>query len=236
MLMTTPSCFFEPVAAEITLTEQPRLASWNASTHPDQIRLNAYLECAANLLLPRLEGLADPLGLRLDVGLPDGVALLAEHDLDNYLFPLATHLSKASGKGWASVVGTKRAGGGSLVGVGRAVPRDYADDTVIAEVTTTVSASTTAFKEEISKQIKDLEELPPGPVRLNIAFTVGPHRAWANVWKPTIDSLDRLLGRTRPDRPWHPLDGRITQLGLHRHEDRELGNSIRMVIAAASTS
>jgi hypothetical protein len=52
-------------------------------------------------------------------------------------------------------------------------------------------------------------ELPAGPVRLELAFVVGGGN-WLNLWKQTIDSLDPLLGRTYPERAWHPLDGRIT--------------------------
>ena len=53
-------------------------------------------------------------------------------------------------------------------------------------------------------------------------------------WKPTIDALDRLLGRTLPDREWHPRDGRIIELGLHRTIDGTLGDEVMIAIAACS--
>ena len=50
----------------------------------------------------------------------------------------------------------------------------------------------------------DAHEIPTGAVRLQLAFVVGPQRNWLSLWKPTIDALDPLLGRTRADRDWHP--------------------------------
>jgi len=54
-----------------------------------------------------------------------------------------------------------------------------------------------------------------------------------NLWKQTIDSLDPLLGRTRPDRAWHALDGRITDLGMHSTVDPTLRYEVVVGIAAA---
>ena len=53
------------------------------------------------------------------------------------------------------------------------------------------------------------------------------------LWKQTIDSLDPLLGRTYPDRAWHPLDGRITELGMHLTVDPALRYDVVIGIAAA---
>jgi len=61
---------------------QPRLASWNAAGHPDQVRLRAALEDASELLKGALAPLDVPLAVRLDVGLPSTVPLLGEHDLE----------------------------------------------------------------------------------------------------------------------------------------------------------
>ena len=38
-----------------------------------------------------------------------------------------------------------------------------------------------------------------GEAPLELAFVVGPDGNWLNLWKPTIDSLDPLLGRTNPE-------------------------------------
>ncbi|WP_233414187.1 hypothetical protein [Nucisporomicrobium flavum] len=50
---------------------------------------------------------------------------------------------------------------------------------------------------------------------LQLAFVVGPRRNWANLGKPTIDSLGPLLGRDPGAREWNVRDGRIVDLGLH---------------------
>jgi hypothetical protein len=42
------------------------------------------------------------------------------------------------------------------------------------------------------------------------------------------------LGRTRPDRDWHPCDGRITELGLHVDVDPAIGNGVLVNIVAAT--
>lgn len=99
-------------------------------------------------------------------------------------------------------------------------------------VRTTASASTTAYKQQIADQLRDTSELPPGPVSLQLAFAVGPRRNWLNLWKPSIDALDALLGRTVATRPWHPKDGRITELGLHRTIDESLSNEFVIDVLA----
>ena len=65
---------------------------------------------------------------------------------------------------------------------------------------------------------------------------VGPRRNWLNLWKQTIDALDPLLGRTRPDRAWHPRDGRITELGVHCTVDQFAGNKVVVGIYAWAES
>ncbi|MDX6740968.1 hypothetical protein [Actinocorallia sp. A-T 12471] len=75
--------------------------------------------------------------------------------------------------------------------------------------------------------------LPEGPLRLHIGFLVGSRRTWQNLWKPTIDGLGRLLGRTSPDRLWHPRDGRIVELGLSTRTEPALGHDIVLRVHAA---
>jgi hypothetical protein len=59
-------------------------------------------------------------------------------------------------------------------------------------------------------------------------------RNWLNLWEPTIDALDRPLGRTYPNREWHPCDGRITELGVHCSVDETLHNDGAIAIAGRS--
>ena len=66
---------------------KPRLASWMAAGHRDQVRLGAFLAEAEELTQPQCDELAGPLALSLDVGLPADTPLLEQHDLDNYVFP-----------------------------------------------------------------------------------------------------------------------------------------------------
>jgi hypothetical protein len=99
-------------------------------------------------------------------------------------------------------------------------------------VRTTASASSVAYKQQIADQLATARQLNDGPVRLQVASSVGSRRNWLNLWKPTIDALGALLGRTDPTRPWHPRDGRIVELGLHRQMDTALGHEVVMAISA----
>ena len=212
-----PGVFAMPSSQPLRLAVAPRLASWNAAGHPDQVRLDAFLTAAEHLLVPRLECLAGPLALRLDVGLPPATRLLDQYDLDNYLFPLAVRLSGQPGRHFVSVWGTKRHAPASFIRVEQASP---AQGTLPAAFTGTVvtdrSSQSSAFKEQIHDQLADATTLPDGPVTLQLSFTVGPRKNWLNLWKPTIDALDQILGRSSPERSWHPRDGRVVALGLHR--------------------
>jgi hypothetical protein len=225
---TTPTmCWYaRPEGESLQLRIAPRLASWEKTGHPDQVRLQAYLDDAAALLADsRVDA---PWALRLDVGLRAGRDVLDMADLDNYAYPLAYHLRDP---GLVSVWCTKRHDEQSFVRIeaAREIPSPSTD---VLVARTTASASTVAFKEQIHDAVAGAAELPAGPVRLELAFVVGPRRNWINLWKQTIDSLDPLLGRTRPDRDWHPLDGRITQLGMHRTVDPTASNEVAIGIAA----
>ncbi|MFI0407322.1 hypothetical protein [Actinomadura sp. 3N508] len=210
-----------------------QLASWDAAGHPSQVRLEQFLDEAVQKCGPQLDLLPDPIALRLDVGLPKTTPLLDQHDLDNYLFPLVTRLARTSGRKFASVWGNKRHGTDDQLVVAEAIPMQPDGWAHAFDLRTTASATTTAFKEEIDQQLTEALPLPEGPVRLHIGFVVGPRRQWPNLWKPTIDALGRILGRTSPDRLWHPLDGRIVQLGLSARTDPEIGNDIALRIHAA---
>lgn len=225
---TTPTmCWYaRPEGESLQLRIAPRLASWNKADDPDQIRLRDYLDDTAALLAAsRVDG---PWALRLDVGLPTGRDLLDMADLDNYAYPLAYHLKDP---GLVSVWCTKLHCEQSLVRI-EAARETASPSTDVLIAATTASASTVAFKEQVRAAVVGAAELPAGPVRLELAFVVGPRRNWINLWKQTIDSLDPLLGRTRPDRAWHPLDGRITELGMHRTVDPLAGNAVVVGIAA----
>jgi len=220
--------FARPENDSHQLRVEPRLASWNKANHPDQVRLRAYLDNTEELLAAsRIDG---PWALRLDVGLPTTRDLLDASDLDNYAYPLAYRLKDP---GLVSVWCTKQLNERSFVRIeaARELPPPSTDDVLLAK--TTASASTIAYKEQIYNAVAGAAELPPGPVTLKLSFVVGPPRNWLNLWKQTIDSLDPLLGRTYPNRAWHPRDGRITELGMHVTVDPAARNEIVIGIAAA---
>lgn len=81
--------FAKPGGDDVPLRVQPRLASWMAAGHPDQVRLEEFLAHAYEQVEPRLAQVPGPLALSLEVGLPESTRLLEAYDLDNYLFPLA---------------------------------------------------------------------------------------------------------------------------------------------------
>jgi hypothetical protein len=228
-----PVFFAKPDAETTDLEISPRLASWDAAGHPDQVALQAFLDYAQTVFAPQLVQLAEPRALLLDVALPAHVALHNEHDLDNYAYPLAARLTQVTHRPLSSVWVTKRTGMISTATVQQAAAQAKPSvSPTVLEVRTTASATTTAYKQQIHDQVH--AELPQdGPVALEISFTVGPRRNWLNLWKPTIDALDALLGQTVAGQSWHPRDGRIVELGLHQQVDDTLGNEIILAIAAA---
>ena len=97
---------------------------------------------------------------------------------------------------------------------------------------TTASSGTAAFKQQIADAVRGARPVPSGPVALDIVFGVVPSRSWINLWKPTIDALDALLGTSSPARPWHPQDGRVTRMLLHCLIDPAMGNDVDLFIDA----
>ena len=219
--------YARPENRSLQLSVAPRLASWNKADDPDQVRLREYLDDTEALLADsRIDG---PWALRLDIGLPTARDLLNAADLDNYAYPLAYRLRDSA---LVSVWCTKQHSEQSFVRIesARELPPP-STDVLVAK--TTASASTKAYKEQIYAEVAGAEQLPEGPVRLELSFVVGPGRNWLNLWKQTIDALDPLLGRTYPHRAWHPRDGRITELGMHLAVDPAARNEIVVGINAS---
>lgn len=224
--------FAMPDSPPVQLAAAPRLASWNKADDPDQIRLEAYLAAAEQLLVPRCEQLTGPLALRLDIGLPPATRLLDQRDLDNYLYPLAARLSKAIGHRLVSVWGTKQHARVSFARIGPATPVHTPPSPGGRYTVRTNRSSQSAFKQQIHDQLTGAALLPDGPVSMQLSFTVGPHRNWLSLWKPAIDALGQILGNTSSSRSWHPQDGRIVELGLHCQVDHALGNDVLIAIDA----
>ncbi|WP_422748882.1 hypothetical protein ACN27E_10635 [Mycobacterium sp. WMMD1722] len=219
-----------PENAAAQLAVAPQLDSWDGAGNQSQVRLSAFLaDAEAATAASRISG---PWTLRLDVGLEPHLNLLNKRDLDNYAKPLASRLSDGQ---LVSVWCTKRTGAQSYVRI-EAAREVLAPPTEVLQVTTTASWDGPGAKEQIRTALAAVKELPDGPVKLELAFTVGPSRNWINLWKPTIDSLGALLGHEHPFREWNPRDGRITELGLHLHVDSILSYEVIIGIAAESTT
>ncbi|MFG3302935.1 hypothetical protein [Micromonospora chersina] len=230
--MTLPVFYARPEFAGSTLSVSPALASWDAAGSPGQVRSAAFAADVLAAIAPKLRVTPDPLALRVDIGLPDIVPLLALNDLDNYLFPLVPKLTQATGRQFASVWATKRHAGTSSVAVCQTHTAQDPGGVYSLQVRTTASASTTAYKRQIRDQITAAQPLPDGGIALQIAFVVGPRRAWPNLWKATIDSLGSILGRDAGAHEWNVRDGRITDLGLHCVVDPAVGNQVTIAIRA----
>ena len=224
------SAFFAiPDSEPIPLRVRPRLASWMARGHPDQVGLAVFLDHAESAIEGDLESIDAPVALKLDVGLPSSVDPLKHHDLDNYLYPL---LARLGPRRFASAWATKQVSDTSSIRADRARPVDPPQQVTIFHVTTTHSAESVAWKQEVQGQLVGATEISDGPVELELSFRVSPSRSWANLWKPAIDSLSPILGSER-GRPWNPRDGRVVRLGLHHVVDRSLGHGVEILIAAS---
>ncbi|MEW2332010.1 hypothetical protein AB0880_29950 [Micromonospora chersina] len=127
---------------------------------------------------------------------------------------------------------TKRHAGTSSVAVRQTHTAQDPGGAYSLQVHTAASASTTAYKRQIRDQITAAQPLPDGGIALQIAFVVGPRRAWPNLWKATIDSLGPILGRDAGAHEWNARDGRITDLGLHCVIDPAVGNQVTIAIRA----
>ncbi|MET8408483.1 hypothetical protein ABZV34_10330 [Streptomyces sp. NPDC005195] len=227
-----PLLFSPPAVTPVRLSQPPVLESWDATSHPNQQRLRAYLDSVSALVGPALAGDTAHLALALDVGLADRIALTrGGHDLDNYLFPLA----RAFGAGrFDAVFACKRHATSSTIAVGPATPAhpDRTEAPPLLSVRTSVSATSAAWKEAIHQACRAAQPVPDpdGPLQLALCFRLSASRNWSTLWKPAIDALGPVLGMPDPDRPYRPNDDRIVDLALHRNVDDSLGHDV--VIAA----
>lgn len=221
--------FARPEGAALRLRKQPEVEQWEAGGHPRLALEREYLDDTENLITPI--GIEGSFALRLDVGLPPTAALLDKYDLDNYAKPLAARLGNT---GLVSVWCTKAYGGASFVRLEAAREVAPPPDVVIAQPTVSYDPAG-PYKEQIHAAIARLEPLPLGrPVRLEMAFHVGPDRKWWNLWKPTIDGMIHLLGQsTARNGQQQPLDGRIAELGLHQNIDPSAGHAVTIGITAS---
>jgi hypothetical protein len=202
------------------LSSTPLLASWEASTHPAQVKLVAYRAELAELAAPALAALEPPLALWFEP--PGGVDTVLGYDLDNYLTPVVEGLGGHARFAYANAM-RGLPGKPSRLGLAPAATAPPpADLRGRAEARTTVSAEKREWKEAIAAAVGRHESAESSrPIALDVSFRVSPERNWVNLWKPAIDALGGILGEG--SRPWHPRDGRITDLTLRRTLDAEIG-------------
>lgn len=212
-----------PIQLEMT----PRLASWNRVGDPARDRLDLYLSHVHGLTT-RYMTTELPLALELHVGMGQR-PLAQESDLDNFLEPVLRHLG--ANRFWAAF-GAKRAEEQSTLAVGPTTPTEppRGPDLVVAPAG---SYERRAWLHQIEDACAAADRLDPdgqGPVRLIVAYELGPRRTWVNLWKPTIDALGPLLGTVpRPTKAHNdPRDGRITALELHRNVHPDADNDIKI--------
>ena len=93
-MATDMPIYVRPTVRSVLLSERPRLDSWMAAGHPDQVKLQAYLDCVESAVSSRLNEIDGPVAMSLDVGLPSTTDFMNGHDLDNYLWPLARRFCK----------------------------------------------------------------------------------------------------------------------------------------------
>ena len=168
--------------------------------HPSQRRLKEFLDDTEDLVAEsRISG---SWSLRLDVGFASDRNLLDRSDLDNFAYPLAARLKDER---LVSVWCTKKHNDQSYVRIEAA--RQTAPplvDVVVAEPTASYSKPGGLYKMQVRAAVAELPQIPPGPVRLELAFVVGHTMNYLNLWKPTIDALGPLLGSDNSGREWSP--------------------------------
>lgn len=167
--------------------------------------------------------------MHLHVALDDSVPLLHDRDLDNYLTPIMTRLRDRQ---VVSVWGSKSHGAQSSVQIERAVvATGDLQGWSFAQARPVGSANSSHWKESLRDQIAaQVVQAPPGALEMQVGFRVGPGRAWANLWKQTIDAFGPVLGVHDPAKPFHPQDGRIVRLGLHQTLDTAAGHDVGIAL------
>jgi hypothetical protein len=227
-----PIFFSQPNGEPILLTVAPALSSWDKAGSAGQLRSGEFVEHVLAHLADHLDAVPDPLGVRLDVGLGDGISPYQDRDLDNYLLNPVLRLIQRTGRAVTSAWATKSHAADSFLTIGTVTPVEAPDATYALDVSPVGSYALPTYKESIRDQIASATPLPGEGVSLQLAYVVGPAHRWPNLWKPTIDALGSILGREDGKREWDARDGRITSLGMHCVVDPDAGYNVRIAVRA----
>lgn len=214
--------FFRQPEGGVALDVQPRLESWDAKGSPSQVGLSLFLDHLETVVEPQVAALQGRGAVSLTVQVPAHRGVVSGGgDLDNYLFPVVRRL------GWSHFMSAWALKGRQppSVSISPAVETEPpSPDWGSCAVTTTASATTTEFKDQIASAVPVLALSPStGPVEVQIAYRLSGRRNWAALWKPTIDAMGGVLGVPNPAKRYAPNDDRIVRLGLHRSVDDSLG-------------
>ena len=85
---------WRPTAEFESLEVEPRLASWDARSHPSQVRLQSYLDGVEAVFARHLRESSGLFYIDVEVVRPPDSDLLHHHDIENYLTPIAQRLRK----------------------------------------------------------------------------------------------------------------------------------------------
>ncbi|HXD09758.1 MAG TPA: hypothetical protein VN653_06815 [Anaerolineales bacterium] len=228
----TGQSLWEPDTIITTISDiAPQLASWDKSTHPSQIRLQAYLQGVMSKALPLPQD-GMPLFLHLEVDVQKPERLLKHHDLENYLTPLfGTKQLNASR--FVLVTARKFVGGGSklLLGTARPATEDFLLQgwNHFAYVARG-SAQAKPWKDNLRNALAETKPLPltDHAVEVQIAWACPAQSNWVALWKPTGDCMGPILGEVNPLRPFAPNDDRIVDLKFYRTLNTAMGNAVHI--------
>jgi hypothetical protein len=95
-------------------------------------------------------------------------------------------------------------------------------------VRTTASATSIDWKQQLHDacRVATPAPAPPGPVAVELRFTVSRRRNWTALWKPALQSLGPILGVPDPARPYRADAARVSHLSLHRTWDDQVGEQV----------
>lgn len=185
------------------------------------------MEDIASDLAPFVTDPAGDLGIHLEVGLASSVDPLTQNDLDNYLEPLANHISH--GRLVAAWV-TKKHGDQSTLVLGSVEPTSVPLSGWMRGTAFAAGLSVPG-KRELGRQIaQQAQPMPWGPIELEVAVRASSAEGWVRAWKPVIDSLVPILGRLPGKTEFDIEDGRVVYLALHGEVDRSLIHAVEVEV------
>ena len=207
---------------------RPRLASWNSSDHPDQIRLKASLKEVMAALDPL--PVVGPLYLHMEIDVESARNLQYGHDLENYLTPLFQGGCLPSNR-FVLVSARKKVGGGSQIICGTAQVASAERNRGAWQYFAMNTGSGSKQKERLHEALKSAQvpRAPAGCVAVRLAWRCSAiSRSWSNLWKPIGDAMGPILGYSQPGRYFSPADDRITDLEMHLNPEEAIGHDVNV--------